>query len=197
MGTHKRAEGGDPRKHTAIIGDVETMWQKLVWDIHQFDKIQRSNPDLKEPLGFAAINVCIAAASLADWTVATVAPRRRDAGKPTTEADVRAHIYVHVHQQPMCEAVANTAKHARLKDGLWPDGEVRIDWDEGDEDGPPGYILRHVYPGGVQSIALNAFDVLQRNWWGELQNLGFAFSGNAGTFEWWQRHVEAMLGPRR
>lgn len=75
MATRQRPVGGNPRRHTAIIGDVETMWQKLVWDIYQFDEIQRSNPDLKELLGFAAINVCIAAASLADWTVASVVTR--------------------------------------------------------------------------------------------------------------------------
>lgn len=197
MATRKRTVDGDPRKHTAIIGDVETMWQKLVWDIHQFDQIQRSHPDLQEPLGFAAINVCIAAASLADWTVATVVARRREAGTPTTESEVRAHIHAHVHQQAMCEAIANTAKHARLKGGLWPNGEVRIDWEDAGEDNPPSFILRHVHPGGVESIALNAFGVLQRNWWGELQNLGFAFSGNIGAFEWWQRHVESIFGRRR
>lgn len=196
MATRKRSVGGDPRKHTAIIGDVETMWQKLVWDSHQFDQIQRGNPDLKEPLGFAAINVCIAAASLADWTVASVVARRRDAGKPTTDAKVREHIYAHVPQQAMCEAIANTAKHARLKDGLWPDGEVRIDWEDASEDDPPGFFLRHVHPDGIQSIALNAFGVLQRHWWGELQNLGFPFSGNIGEFEWWQRHVETIFGRR-
>lgn len=37
MVMRKRLVGGDPRKHTAIIGDVETMWQKLVWAIRQFD----------------------------------------------------------------------------------------------------------------------------------------------------------------
>jgi hypothetical protein len=196
MGTRKRANGGDPRKHTAIIGDVETMWQKLVWDIHQFDQIQRSNPDLREPLGFAAINVCIAAASLADWAVSSVVSRRREEGQPTTDAAVRAHIHAHVHQQAMYEAIANTAKHARLQDGLWPDGEVRIDWNDASEDDPPGFILRHVHPGGIQSIALNAFGVLQRNWWGELQNLGFPFSGNISGFEWWQRDIEAIFGRR-
>lgn len=196
MATRKRPVGGDPRKHTAIIGDVETMWQKLVWDIHQFDQIQRSNPDLKEPLGFAAINVCIAAASLADWTVASVVARRRDEGKLTTDGDIRAHIHAHVPQQAMCEAIANTAKHARLKDGLWLDGEVRIDWEDASEHDPPGFILRHIHPGGMQSIALNAFGVLQRNWWAELQKLGYTFSGNIGEFEWWQRHIESIFGRR-
>lgn len=196
MATRKRSLGGDPRKHTAIIGDVETMWQKLVWDIHQFDQIQRGNPDLKEPLGFAAINVCITAASLADWTVASVVERQRNEGKPTTDASVRKDIYTRVRQQAMCEAIANTSKHSRLKDGLWPDGEVRIDWEDASEDNPSGFILRHVHPDGIQNIALNAFGVLQHNWWGALQYFGFAFSGSIGEFEWWQRHVEAIFGRR-
>jgi len=196
MATRKRSVDGDPRKHTAIIGDVETMWQKLVWDIHQFDQIQRSNPDLREPLGFAAINVCIAAASLADWTVASYVRRQRAEGKRTTDADVRTHIHHHVPQQAMCEAIANTAKHACLREGLWLDGEARIEWEDASEYNPSGFILRHVDSSGTQSIALNAFNTLQCNWGGELQNLDFLFSSNIGEFEWWQRHFESIFGRR-
>ena len=94
---------------------------------------------------------------LADWTVTSFVARKRDEGKPTTDADVRAHIHARVRQQGMCEAIANTAKHSRLKDRMWPDGEVRIDWNDASEDDPAGFILRHVHPGGIQSIALNAF----------------------------------------
>jgi len=171
------------------------MWEKLSWDIAQFDDIQRGSPDLPEPLGFAAINVCIAAASLRDWTVAAFVERRRREKRPVKERDVIEHIFEHVPQQRMCEAIANTAKHSRMRPGLWPGGTVRLEWEDDSEIDPPQYVLRHIHAdGGFESIALNAFGTMQRCWWGELQNLGFAFSANVVSYEWQQRRLRAMFG---
>lgn len=92
----------------------------------------------------------------------------------------------------MCEAIANTAKHSRFDEGRWRDGFVRIDFDAPTEDNPGGIILRLMnVDGPFTSIALNAFMLLERNWWAELQNLGFAFP-NIDP-EWRQRRYKSML----
>lgn len=197
MSRNSSGDGGDPTLHTAVIADVPTMWEKLTWDIAQFDDIQRSSPDLREPLGFAAINVCISASSLRDWTVAAFVRKRRGLGQTVDQQRVIDHIYAHVPQQRMCEAIANTAKHSRFNAAQWPDGIVRLDWEEESESDPPGYVLRHIHAGGAfDSIALNAFGDMQRSWWGELQNLGFAFSANPHGFEWQQRRLRDFFGER-
>lgn len=196
MGKGARAAGGDPERHTAVITDVPMMWQKLAWDIDQFDDIQRSYPDMAEPLAFAAINVCISAASLADWASAAFISRRRAEGRPIGRAEVLAHIHATVPQQVMCEAIANTAKHSRFDEREWVGGEVRLDWSDGNEDEPPGYLLRHIHADNqIESVALNAFGVLERNWWGALQTMGFALPATH-SLEWRQRRLQGIFGTR-
>ena len=169
------------------------MFAKLQWDIDQFGDIQREMPDLAEPLGFAAINVCISASSLRSWTVAAVTQRRRSERKPVREQDVVEHIYENVPQQKMCEDIANTAKHAGFAERQWLGGSVSVSFDEATEGLPGGYVLRHLHHNGqVASIALNAFANMERCWWGELQNLGFDFPNTLP--EWRRRKFAAAFG---
>lgn len=171
------------------------MWEKLTWDIQQFDQIQRSNPDIPEPLGFAAINVCISAASLRDWTLAAVMRRRRAEKMPVNKQAVLDHIYENVPQQKMCEAIANTAKHAALSTSRWPNGAVQLTYEDDSESDPPSYVLRHIHSDGIsESIALNAFGTLQRCWWSELKNLDFDIGTNPLGFEWRQRQLREIFG---
>lgn len=187
--------GPFPSRHTVVISDVPSMYWKLVWDIDQFGEIQRYDSELMEPLAFSAINVCISASSLRDWVVTAYVARQRSEDRKAQRDQVIEHIYRHISQQKMCEAIANTAKHSRFNEGQWTGGSVRIDFDEPTEDAPGGFILRHVHEDGVfSSIALNAFDSLRRNWWGELQNLGFAFPNTAPA--WQQVRLQRLFGPR-
>lgn len=189
------SELNNSARHTAVISDVPAMFWKLAWDIDQFDDIQRSDPDLVEPLAFAAINVCVSAASLRDWVATAFVAKRRSEGRKTSKKEVVDHIYRHVQQQQMCEAIANTAKHSRFSEGDWLGGSVIIDSVEPSEDDPGGLILRHLHADGAyNSIALNAFMSLEMNWWGELQNLGFAFP-RIGP-EWRQRRIRRIFGKR-
>lgn len=182
-----------PVTHTAAIANVEGMFWKLAWDIDQFDDIQRGRPELIEPLAFAAINVCISATSLRDWVAATYVSQMRENGQSAAKSEVVDHIYRHVRQQRMCEAIANTAKHSRFDESGWKGGSVRVTLLEPSEDDPGGYVLEHVHEGGAYtSMALKAFESLERNWWGELQNLGFAFP-HTGP-EWRQQHIRKRLG---
>ena len=189
----KQSSEDTPTRHTVVLSDVESMYWKLTWDIQQFNDIQRNSPDFVEPLAYAAINVCIAARSLRDWTVSTFVEQRRAEKRPIKESDVVDHILAHVTQQGMCEAIANTAKHARFHEGKWARGSVRVDIAEPNEDDPGGLILRHLHEDGAwPSLALNAFMSLESNWWGELQNLGFAFARTPPA--WRQRQIQEIFG---
>lgn len=87
----------------------------------------------------------------------------------------REAVRVAVPEQAMCEAIATTAKHAEHRDDKWLGGQVSLEWQEGDEDGPPGYILRHRNGGGRdEDLAVNNFEALCSNWWAFLRSLGLA-----------------------
>jgi len=143
--------------HTVVISDFPSMYWKLLWDIDQFDTLQRNDPEFMAPLAYAAINVCIAATSLRDWVTTEVTARsRREKTKVLPEQVVRDRIYDIVPHQKMCEAVAATAKHSRFDEKQCRGGLVRIDKFEPSEDDPGGFFLRHVQDGDpYPSIALN------------------------------------------
>jgi len=128
-----------PTSHTAIVGDVAGMWSKLRWDADLFRDLQLAWPDEQEPLAYAAINVCIAASSLRDWVKADLRRREPRADRPSPK-DIVQEIWAAVPLQPMCEAIANSAKHSVLSD-RW-DGTAVLAWEE-DEESPPGYVLRY------------------------------------------------------
>ncbi|PCK77516.1 hypothetical protein [Rhizobium sophoriradicis] len=64
-----------------LIVESITMWEKLCWDVEQFQDIQRSYPQERQPLAFAAINVCIAAWSLEQWAKIEWIKKMRSEGK--------------------------------------------------------------------------------------------------------------------
>ena len=140
------------------------MWSKLAWDSDLFGDLQRDYPDEREPLAFAAINVCISASSLENWVVATIKRRQRDiVGK--ISRDVLVGLREAIPQQAMCVAIANTSKHANHAEGAWPEGEVRLDWEDG-EHAPPGFVLRHFHGAQIgETFAINGFIELVEHWW--------------------------------
>ncbi len=165
--TRKVASNRPPTLHTALIGDPVSMWEKLAWDVDQFQDIQRSYPNETQPLAFAAINVCIAAWSLEKWTLAAWTKHQRDAGKKADEKAFYNFVRKNVPTQAICSTVANTAKHAfHREDESWEGGEVRIEWEDGDEDGPSTYVLKYIdhrkpYP----IVAYGVFEAVREEWW--------------------------------
>jgi hypothetical protein len=152
------------KKHTAIIGSTLDMWSKLAWDVDVFQDIQRSYPREKQPLAYAAINVCIAAVSLRDWAKAAVEER---AGDAWNENAFYEDLRDAVPELIACEAIANTSKHSDFREQRWLSGFVELTWDDGDEDFPSGYTLYHVTSSEMQSvgIAFSRFTSLKDNWW--------------------------------
>lgn len=180
--------------HTAIIGDAGNMWSKLAWDADVCRDVQISYPSEQQPLAYAAINVCIAAWSLRNWVEGELIRRARTQGAKFDIAAHRVAMNTAVPEQAMCEAIANTAKHARHEDGGWPGGQVSLDWQEGDEDCPEGFELRHLNgDGGGGALAVNSFHALCENWWKFLNTLGLA-QEVPRTPEWQQNKLRRIFG---
>lgn len=181
--------------HTVIIGDVAEMWSKLAWDADACRDLQVAYPSERQPLAYAAINVCIAAWSLRNWTEKALIDRASAGGAAFDKEGHRRAMNMAVPEQAMCEAIADTAKHARHRDGEWPGGRVSIDWQDGDEDCPPGYMLHHSLEGGPSgSLGVNSFQALCENWWKFLANLGLV-QGRMPLPEWHQNKLRRIFPP--
>ncbi|MFZ3005384.1 MAG: hypothetical protein WA047_04360 [Phenylobacterium sp.] len=170
------------------------MWSKLAWDADVCRDVQISYPRERQPLAYAAINVCIAASSLRDWVISELTGRARAAGLKIDEKAHHKAMNAAVPEQAMCEAIANTAKHARHRDGGWPGGQVSLEWQEGDEDCPPGYMLHHLNGSGCAgALAVNSFEALCGNWWNFLRALDLA-GDRSRTPEWQQNKLRRIFG---
>lgn len=184
-------------RHTAIIGDAVGMWSKLAWDVDVFRDIQVCYPDEDQPLAYAAINVCIAAASLRDWVKAALEAEAKKAGKIWRNEAFYRSVDAAIPELLSCVAIANTAKHANFRERGWIDGEVVMAYEEGDEDVPPGYVLYHMVA-GRQSLgfAVSRFDALCRNWWAFLVANGLD-DGQAKMPRWRTNKLNRIFGHHR
>lgn len=193
----RKSGGRYPSEHTVVIADAATMWAKLAWDVDNFSELQRDYPDLAEPLGFAAVNVCIAAWSLKNWAWAAFARQERQHGRNPAKQEFHSRLYAAVPEQRMCEAIANTAKHAALEEGEWRGGTVRIEWIDADEDTPGTYILRQHQTGvDGDTLALSRFGDLERNWLDFLKSLRFHAPRHVYDLEFRQRRLRQIFGIR-
>lgn len=182
-------------KHTAIIKDPASMWSKLAWDVDCFRGIQTSYPDEREPLAYAAINVCIAAASLQDWVKEFLKRQANEAGSPWDEDRFFQDLMSAVPEQSACVAIANTSKHSGFRAGKWLNGEVLLTYKEGDEDYPSGYVLYHLIADShSEGFALSKFDALCQNWWDFLASQGLT-NGHSRTPEWMNNKLHRILRP--
>lgn len=182
--------------HTAIINDPASMWSKLAWDADCFRNIQTSYPDEREPLAYAAINVCIAAASLQDWVHEFLKRKANEAGAPWDDNIFFRDVISAVPEQSACVAIANTSKHSEFRERRWLNGKVLLAYEKGDEDVPSGYVLYHVIAHShSEGFALTRFDALCRNWWKFLAARGLT-DGHSGTPEWMSNKLNRIFGSR-
>ncbi len=182
-------------KHTAIIRDPASMWSKLAWDADCFRDIQTSYPDEREPLAYAAINVCIAAASLQDWVKEFLRRAANEAGSPWDDARFFQDVISAVPEQSACVAIANTSKHSEFQQRRWLNGEVLLTYEEGDEDFPSGYVLYHLIADShSEGFALSKFDALCQNWWNFLLSRGLT-NGHSRTPEWMNNKLNRIFRP--
>lgn len=185
-------------KHTAIISDPVSMWSKLAWDADCFRDIQTSYPDEREPLAYAAINVCIAAASLQDWVEESLKRTAKEAGAPWDKVTLYTFyqdVTSAVPEQSACVAIANTSKHSEFRERRWVNGEVLLAYEEGDENVPSGYVLYHaIADSHSEGVAVSRFDDLCRNWWKFLTVRGLT-EGRSDMPEWKNNKLNRILRP--
>lgn len=182
-------------KHTAIISDPASMWSKLAWDADCFRDIQTRYPDETEPLAYAAINVCIAAASLQDWVKEFLKRAAKKAGTPWDENSFFNDVRLAVPEQSACVAIANTSKHSAFQERRWLNGEVLLAYEEGDENIPSGYVLYHVIADShSEGLALYRFESLCRNWWKFMTACGLT-DGRSDMPTWKNNKLNRMLRP--
>ena len=182
------------KKHTAVIDSPVEMWSKLSWNVDVFRDIQTSYPDEIQPLAYAAIDVCIAARSLQDWTKAFLKQRSRTAKEREVDNGFDQGIADTIPEQIACAAIANTSKHSRFGQGNWIHGEVRLVWEEGDEDIPSGYVLYHEISGShSEGFAVSRFEGLCQNWWNYLSKQGLT-DGHTNMPEWRTNKLNRIFG---
>ncbi len=170
------------------------MWAKLAWDVDVFRDIQVGYPHEQQPLAYAAINVCIAATSLRNWAETAARSKARASGLAFDKKGFDIDLRAAVPAQAMCEAIANTAKHSRFADGEWPGGRVTLEWEEGDEDSPPGWILRYGVEGTADpGLSVNRFGSLPETWWAHLRDLQLV-EGDLRLPEWQQNKLRRIFG---
>ena len=186
----------ETKRHTAIIGNPVDMWSKLTWDVDVFRDIQTSYPDERQPLAYAAVNVCIAAASLQDWVKVFLERKANEAQETWDDDAFYTDVVAAIPEQSACVAIANTSKHSEFRERRWLNGEVRLTWEEGDEDIPSGsYVLYHVISGShSEGFAVSRFDALCRNWWTYLAAHGLT-DGQTGIPEWRTNKLNRMFRP--
>ncbi|BCP53748.1 hypothetical protein K32_23650 [Kaistia sp. 32K] len=172
-----------------IIGNAVTMWEKLLWDTEVFTDIQRDFPHEKQPISYAAINVCISAWSLENWVVKAVAERDGRSAIP----DFRQSLDKWIPNQGKCADIANTAKHAEHRDDRWKGGSVELFWDDLDEDAPSAWALYHVDEDGNHALAFDVFSSLVNEWWQVLVNVGLA-EGKRPTPDWLRMKFQRIFG---
>lgn len=184
-----------PEAHTVLITDVVTMWEKLYWDVERYQEIQRSYPKERQPIAFAAINVCIAAWSLEQWAKTAWMRKARNSTGKAEVSQFHDLVRDNVPEQSICADVANTSKHAAFDDRRHG-GEVSLEWDEGDDEVPPTFVLRHM--GSLDTAKVSAYDTfdnVRRHWWKFLVSADLA-SGPMKVPEFMQNRLRQIFGDR-
>ncbi|MBL3565969.1 hypothetical protein JMM59_13285 [Rhodovulum sulfidophilum] len=186
------ASGKLPTLHTLIIKDVHNAWEKMWWDIDIFGDVQRSFPEEEEPLAYAALNACLSASNLEHWALSRWTREQRQRGNYSDDLPFRELLEEMVPQQGLCVDVANTTKHGGHRNIRWPNGELKLEYEEANEHCPPGYTVRSFHERKT-SYLYNDLHDLPRLWWCFLAKIDLV-SGEQPTPAWWSRKMSRIFG---
>ena len=190
MSSKRQISQQDVRAHTVLIGDVRAMWEKLWWDVDVFCDVQRAYPDERQPLVYAALNACISAWSLEQWSKAAYKHALRKTGADAP-VDFDSLLSQMVPAQAACADIANTTKHGSHRESRWHGGQLTLDWDEGSEYYPSGFHLLKNESG--ESIAFfSSLDALPRGWWGFLERVSLV-EGPMPTPDWFRNKMSRIF----
>lgn len=185
----KRQDGSQqsPTFHTLIIDGLRMAWEKMWWDVDVFGDVQRSFPEEQEPLAYAALNACISASSLENWSLMEWKRQRRKRGSRPKDSEFYDLLASMIPHQGLCVDVANTTKHGDHRESRWQGGKLDLRYDEADEDSPSGFTVLKLHSSGT-SYLYNDLHDLPRSWWRFLVEVELV-SGEQPTPEWWQRKM--------
>jgi hypothetical protein len=192
-GRTKKSEHG-PERHTILINDVRRMWEKLYWDVGVLTDIQLSYPDRndEQPLVYASLNACISSWSLNEWALGEFKRQNNEETRKVLEARFKEIVTATVPMRDMCNAIANTTKHANYKHGNWVNGELTLEFAEGDARSPPSLYIR-ASDGNSATPFFKAIGALPKCWWSALLELKLV-DGAQPTPVWLQRKNVKMFG---
>lgn len=182
----------EPILHTLIISDIRGAWEKMYWEVDVFGDIQRSYPEEHEPLAYAALNTCISASSLENWSLSAWRTKFAKKDRRTKDIEFRELLEAIVPNQGLCVDVANTTKHGHHREDRWRGGELNLRYDEADEDSPSGFTVLKSHVSG-KGYLYNDLHDLPRRWWMFLQKVDLV-TGEQPTPDWWQRKMSRMFG---
>lgn len=180
-----------PILHTLILDDIRTAWEKMYWDIDVFGDVQRSYPEEQEPLAYAALNACISASSLENWSLVYWTRQLREKGCRVNDSDFHDLLSTMIPHQGLCVDVANTTKHGDHRENRWKGGKLDLRYNEADEYTPSGFTVLKLHESGSSSLYNDLHD-LPRLWWLFLEKIDLV-SGEQPTPEWWQRKMSRIF----
>lgn len=192
MKNRKDSTNKSPTLHTLIISDVRSAWEKLYWDIDVFGDVQGSFLEDQEPLAYAALNACISASSLENWSFVIWKRQLRKKGFRVNDSDFHDLLKTMIPHQGLCVDVANTTKHGDHRERRWKGGKLDLKYDEGSEYTPPGFVVLKLHESS-RSYLYNDLHDLPDCWWLFLNEVDLV-SGERPTPDWWQRKVSRMFG---
>ncbi|MCK4713237.1 MAG: hypothetical protein KAT26_10195 [Marinosulfonomonas sp.] len=163
----------------------------MYWDIDIFLEIQRSYPTEDQPLVYAALNACVSAWSLEQWAEQAW-KREYRSNRKSVPCEFRELVSQKIPAQDLCCDIANTAKHAAHREERWPNGELTLKWNDGDEASPPGLMLLRSEGNNPTLLHSDFFD-LPRDWWNFLREQKLV-SGDQPTPKWWQKKISRIFG---
>jgi len=150
-------------RRRVLDDDPMRIWAKLAWDVEMFGDLGMLYPDERARLRCSAVQICVTAWRLRVWTEQELA-RRSGWKNRLSGDDVQKRLTIAVPQQILCDAVADVARRAYWRDGIWPDDLLRMEWGSG------GWILS--YPPLGISVPMLAFLRIEQSWRAFLESEG-------------------------
>lgn len=151
----------DPRKLTAIIGQAQHVWGKLIWEATALRNAHAASPFDVNSLVYGAINFAITATSLEDW-LWKLAARKIPLAK--TQEGFRSAVAAVVPMQPAFRDISNTFKHGAHRDENWRGGSVELVKFAAFTDTEKEFVLIYSSDHGANQTSLELFDQAAEQW---------------------------------
>jgi hypothetical protein len=146
---------------TPVVDDPMKRWAKLAWDMHMFRDYSSQYPEDRAQLAHRIVGICVTAWSLRLWTEQKLAHRRQ---RHFDMAAFREQLARAVPQQPLCDAVAEIARTAYHRQGVWPGNLLEMRFSYPGEPDPVGWMLTHAAADRDHRLTIFSFLCIDRDW---------------------------------